>query len=131
MASEAAVNVQVVLRCRCARPQASISLRECGAVRPPHAQGAAAAARRPLNDEEKTEGTPAVVACNTATREMSVSQFMGGKRTAKTFTFDRVYGQYSTQEQLFNESVRGGLCGVGRGGAPQRVCAAGVVRQCA
>ncbi len=45
-----------------------------------------------------------------------MTQYLGGKRSAKTFTFDRVYGQYSTQEQLFNEAVCG-VCGAVRGRA--------------
>ena len=61
---------------------------------------------RPLNSEEKKTNQPTVVACDTASKAINVSYGPQGKKTNKTYNFDRVFGMYSTQEEVFNSIVR-------------------------
>ncbi|TDH65336.1 hypothetical protein CCR75_005573 [Bremia lactucae] len=54
---------------------------------------------RPLNSREKVTGRGAVVQCKPNSNEVAVVK-------RKTYTFDRVFGQYSTQKEVFTSIVR-------------------------
>ncbi|KAJ0411020.1 hypothetical protein ATCC90586_003622 [Pythium insidiosum] len=54
---------------------------------------------RPLNEREKAAGRPSVVQCRPNTNELSIVK-------RKTYAFDRVYGQYSTQKDVFKHTVK-------------------------
>ncbi|CAI5703086.1 unnamed protein product [Peronospora effusa] len=54
---------------------------------------------RPLNSREKSAGRGAVVQCKPNSSEVAVVK-------RKTYTFDRVFGQYSTQKDVFDAVVR-------------------------
>ncbi|CAH0475685.1 unnamed protein product [Peronospora belbahrii] len=54
---------------------------------------------RPLNHREKSTGRGAVVQCKPNSNEVAVLK-------RKTYTFDRVFGQYSTQKDVFDTVVR-------------------------
>ncbi|OWZ23174.1 Kinesin [Phytophthora megakarya] len=54
---------------------------------------------RPLNSREKAAGRGAVVQCKPHSNEVAVVK-------RKTYTFDRVFGQYSTQKDVFTSVVR-------------------------
>ncbi|GMF24971.1 unnamed protein product [Phytophthora fragariaefolia] len=54
---------------------------------------------RPLNSREKAAGRGAVVQCKPNSSEVAVVK-------RKTYTFDRVFGQYSTQKDVFTSVVR-------------------------
>ncbi|KAG1688313.1 hypothetical protein DVH05_003746 [Phytophthora capsici] len=54
---------------------------------------------RPLNAREKAAGRGAVVQCKPNANELAVVK-------RKTYTFDRVFGQYSTQKDVFTSVVR-------------------------
>ncbi|KAG3117292.1 Kinesin-like protein [Phytophthora idaei] len=54
---------------------------------------------RPLNSREKAAGRGAVVQCKPNSNELAVVK-------RKTYTFDRVFGQYSTQKDVFTSVVR-------------------------
>ncbi|KAE9026875.1 hypothetical protein PF011_g2320 [Phytophthora fragariae] len=54
---------------------------------------------RPLNSREKAAGRGAVVQCRPNSSEVAVVK-------RKTYTFDRVFGQYSTQKDVFTSVVR-------------------------
>ncbi|KAL4164846.1 hypothetical protein KRP22_003587 [Phytophthora ramorum] len=54
---------------------------------------------RPLNSREKASGRGAVVQCKPHSNEVAVVK-------RKTYTFDRVFGQYSTQKDVFSSVVR-------------------------
>ncbi|KAG7387503.1 Kinesin- protein 11 [Phytophthora pseudosyringae] len=54
---------------------------------------------RPLNSREKAAGRGAVVQCKPQSSEVAVLK-------RKTYTFDRVFGQYSTQKDVFTSVVR-------------------------
>lgn len=61
---------------------------------------------RPLNTEEKRTSQPCVVACDTEGKTVKVSYGSVGKKSTKSFNFDRVFGMYSTQEEVFEQVVR-------------------------
>ena len=61
---------------------------------------------RPLNGEERKTGQPCVVACDSEAKSIKVSYGPAGKKTTKAFNFDRVFGMYSTQEEVFDQVVR-------------------------
>ncbi|KAI9989268.1 hypothetical protein PInf_019429 [Phytophthora infestans] len=54
---------------------------------------------RPLNSREKAAGRGAVLQCKPNSNELAVVK-------RKTYTFDRVFGQYSTQKDVFTSVVR-------------------------
>jgi kinesin family protein 11 len=56
---------------------------------------------RPLNKREKEEGTASILSCNAETKEVKV----GIKNRPKTFTFDKVYGQFSKQAEIYEQTV--------------------------
>jgi kinesin family protein 11 len=47
-----------------------------------------------------------VIQCDTDAKQVKVSYGAGAKRSDKTFSFDRVFGMYSTQDQVFDSMVR-------------------------
>nr|KAJ3418989.1 kinesin motor protein cin8 [Polyrhizophydium stewartii] len=60
---------------------------------------------RPRNQKEIRENSPACIHTTTNRRELVV----GDSITAKSYTFDRVFGPESTQNTIFNEVVSGML----------------------
>ncbi len=61
---------------------------------------------RPANKEERGTGQASVVATETAEKKVTVQYGPAGKKTSKTFNFDKVFGTYSTQEEVFDQMVR-------------------------
>ena len=74
--STGAVNVQVAVRCR------------------------------PLNQEERKGNQPNVVTCDSESKSVKISYGPAGKKISKTYAFDKVFGMYSTQEEVFESVVR-------------------------
>lgn len=60
---------------------------------------------RPTNEEERKAGVPSVITCDSDTKSVKVSYGPAGKKTIKSFNFDKVFGMYSTQEQVFDQVV--------------------------
>ncbi len=61
---------------------------------------------RPMNTEERKTGQPLVITCDQQERRIGVSYGPSGKKITKSFTFDKVFGMYSTQEEVFEQMVR-------------------------
>ena len=61
---------------------------------------------RPLNQEEKRSNQPCVVLCESETKSVKLSYGPAGKKTQKTYAFDKVFGMYSTQDEVFESVVR-------------------------
>jgi hypothetical protein len=62
---------------------------------------------RPLSDEEKAADTPVVLSCDPKRKEVLVSASVRHKTTRKTYTYDKVYGQFATQEEVYDGAVAG------------------------
>jgi kinesin family member 11 len=60
---------------------------------------------RPANVEEKKSGQINCVATETVDKKVNVAYGQNGKKTTKTFNFDKVFGCYSTQEEVFRQMV--------------------------
>ncbi len=61
---------------------------------------------RPLNAEERKAGQPTVVTCDAENKAIKVAYGPAGKKIMKNFTFDKVFGMYSRQEEVFDQVVR-------------------------
>lgn len=62
---------------------------------------------RPLSADEKAIDTPVILSCDTRKREVLITASVRGKLTRKTYSYDRVYGQFATQEEVYNGAVKG------------------------
>ncbi len=61
---------------------------------------------RPLNQEEKKTNQPTVITCDSENKSIKVAYGPAGKKIMKSFTFDKVFGMYSRQEEVFESVVR-------------------------
>lgn len=63
---------------------------------------------RPLSPDEKKLDVAAAVLCNSEKNQVTINHALSGgtKKVARTWDFDKVYGTYSTQMQIFQETVR-------------------------
>ena len=61
---------------------------------------------RPSNAEEKKLNQPTVITCDSENKTLKVSFGPAGKKISKNYTFDKVFGMYSTQEEVFESVVR-------------------------
>lgn len=61
---------------------------------------------RPMNAAEQKHGTLPVVTAKTADRSVSVIKGKGRKQMKHCYTFDNVFTGFSTQEEVFEETVK-------------------------
>ena len=61
---------------------------------------------RPVNAEERKSGQPSVVTCDSENKSIKIAYGPSGKKQMKNFTFDKVFGMYSRQEEVFDSMVR-------------------------
>eukprot|EP01052_Picozoa_sp_SAG31_P000198 SAG31_NODE_6_length_43291_cov_191.503496_12_plen_195_part_00 len=60
---------------------------------------------RPLNSKESRAGTTPVVTASTASKEVTVIKGAGKHAVRQGFKFDNVFGSFTTQEEIFNETL--------------------------
>jgi len=61
---------------------------------------------RPITVEERRSGQPSVVTCDSENKTVKVAYGPTGKKIIKSFAFDKVFGAYSRQEEVFNSIVK-------------------------
>lgn len=61
---------------------------------------------RPINAEERKAGHSTVVTCDSENKAIKVAYGPAGKKFMKSFNFDKVFGMYSRQEEVFNSMVK-------------------------
>lgn len=61
---------------------------------------------RPSNVEERKGNQPTVITCDSENKSLKISIGPAGKKVSKDYTFDKVFGMYSTQEEVFESIVR-------------------------
>ncbi|GMH69323.1 hypothetical protein TrLO_g8416 [Triparma laevis f. longispina] len=61
---------------------------------------------RPMNDRENTLDTLPVVTASTSDRSITVIKGSGSRQQRSQYEFDNVFGMYSTQEEVFNSTLR-------------------------
>ena len=60
---------------------------------------------RPTSEAERKARVPAVVKCDEAHREVSVSQTIAGRTNERAFVYDKVFGPASEQADLYDSAV--------------------------
>jgi len=61
---------------------------------------------RPINDKEKKHGTLPVVTASTAEKTVTVIKGKGTRQVRSQFSFDNVFTSFSTQEEVFDETLK-------------------------
>eukprot|EP01082_Thalassiosira_pseudonana_P000333 g215.t1 g215 contig1:513216-517095(-) len=70
---------------------------------------------RPMNETERRHGTLPVVTAKTQDRIVTVIKGKGKKQMKYAYSFDNVFTAFSTQEEVFEETVKPVICDVMRG----------------
>jgi len=65
-----------------------------------------AARCRPLNNEEKQADQASVVTCDLENNVVKIAHGPANKRTVRTVEFDRVFGMYSRQNEVYEAVVK-------------------------
>lgn len=61
---------------------------------------------RPLNQDEKKTNQSTVATCDSENKMVKIAYGVVGKKIMKNFYFDKVFGSYSRQEEVFEAVVR-------------------------
>lgn len=70
---------------------------------------------RPMNDREYKYGTVPVISAKTNEKLITVVKGMGRKQVKSSYSFDNVFSAFSTQEEVFEETVKPVIADVMRG----------------
>ena len=70
---------------------------------------------RPLNSKEKKHGTLPVVSASTADKSVTVIKGSGSRQARSSYTFDNVFTAFSTQEEVFDATLKPVLSDVLKG----------------
>ena len=70
---------------------------------------------RPMNENEKKHGTLPVVTAKTKERTVTIVKGKGRKQLKTSYTFDDVFTAFSTQEEVFEATVKPVIVDVMRG----------------
>ena len=58
---------------------------------------------RPANEEERKAGQPLVISTNQEKKSVDINYGTNNNKQSKTYSFDKVFGAYSTQEEVFDQ----------------------------
>lgn len=61
---------------------------------------------RPLNEKEKKHGTLPVVSASTADKTVTLLKGTGSRQTKTSYKFDNVFTAFSTQEEVFDATLK-------------------------
>jgi len=61
---------------------------------------------RPLNEREKKHGTLPVISASTNDKTVTVIKGTGSRQARSAFAFDNVFTAFSTQEEVFETTMR-------------------------
>lgn len=61
---------------------------------------------RPMNHKEESEGTLPIITASTAKKSVTVIKGVGAKQARTSFSFDNVFTSFSTQQEVFSETLR-------------------------
>mmetsp|Transcript_26225 Transcript_26225/g.61716 ORF Transcript_26225/g.61716 Transcript_26225/m.61716 type:complete len:122 (+) Transcript_26225:174-539(+) len=61
---------------------------------------------RPLNEREKKYGTLPVLSASTANKTVTVIKGKGDRQARSSYSFDRVFTAFSTQHDVFEQSIQ-------------------------
>jgi len=70
---------------------------------------------RPMNDKEKRHGTLPVITAKTQQRSVTVIKGKGRKQSKSSYSFDNVFTAFSSQEEVFEATVKPVINDVMRG----------------
>lgn len=60
---------------------------------------------RPLSEDEEKRGAVPIVTCDTEAKKVKITYGAVGKKVTKSFQFDKVFGRFATQDEIFNSTV--------------------------
>jgi len=60
---------------------------------------------RPINTDEEKRGFVPIVSTDTERRQIKINYGQGMKKVSRSFTYDRVFGRFATQEDVYKQTV--------------------------
>ena len=60
---------------------------------------------RPIKSDEEKRGFVPIVSTDTERRQIKINYGQGMKKVSRSFTYDRVFGRFATQEDVYKQTV--------------------------